>query len=299
MTLEQKVDAIEGEIGIMKGEIKQTLVDLREFIMKQGSPFEGGGAVLPSAASQTAASEALGAEGASRVQQVFMDQEEGEDGGRSDDADSATEEARASAARMREELDAVRAESQRELEAMRAEMAAQARAAQAMLREELEAMRAERAAQPQPVQPPPQAPQVVQLPEGAVISGEPQVAEPELGAGVEAATGEEIEGLSGQVPGASALDANLLANLLKWVGALKRRLGNDQLGGLLEIYKLTGHLPPVVENLIYHLAALEALPDESSDQIFTVDDLMDSLLQLHAIVYGPGYPSRAELLDIE
>ena len=170
MTLEQKVDAIEGEIGIMKGEIKQTLVDLREFIMKQGSPFEGGGAVLPSAASQTAASEALGAEGASRVQQVFMDQEEGEDGGRSDDADSATEEARASVARMREELDAVRAESQRELEAMRAEMAAQARAAQgppseapvveqpaggaeaAMLREELEAMRAERAAQPQPVQ---------------------------------------------------------------------------------------------------------------------------------------------------
>ena len=419
MTLEQKVDALEGEIGIMKGEIKQTLVDLREFIMKQGSPFDGVGAALPSGASRTADREAPAAEGGPRVQQVFMGQEDDESEGGSDDADSATEEARASAARMREELDAVRAESRRELEAMRAEMAAQGpseapvvqQPAQAgggevdMLREELEALRAERAAQPQPAQPPPQvpqviqipgptdtgeaarlrqelqavrtqsqkelealragqalqaeaiqqqasqpsqagqpvpegqqvvqtpqgvqppqarqvvrtpvqapdvavgpaavaapgtpAPQVVQLPEGAVIPGEPQVTEPEPGAGVEAIGGEEIEGLSGQVPGASALDANLLANLLKWVGGLKRRLGSDQLGGLLEIYKLTGHLPPVVENLIYHLAALEALPDESSDQIFTVDDLMDSLLQLHAIVYGPGYPSRGELLDIE
>ena len=97
----------------------------------------------------------------------------------------------------------------------------------------------------------------------------------------------------------AALDANLLTNLTRWVGGVKRRLGADQLGGLLEIYKLTGHLPPVVEKLIYFLAGLEALPDESSDQVFTLDDLMDSLLQLHAVVYGPGYAARGSLLGLE
>ena len=65
------------------------------------------------------------------------------------------------------------------------------------------------------------------------------------------------------------------------------------------MYKLTGHLPPVMEKLIYHLAELDALPDESYDQIFTLDDLMDSLLQLHAIVYGPGYVSSGALLSLE
>ena len=33
MNLEQKLEYLEGEMGLMKGEIKQTLVDLREFIM--------------------------------------------------------------------------------------------------------------------------------------------------------------------------------------------------------------------------------------------------------------------------
>jgi hypothetical protein len=101
------------------------------------------------------------------------------------------------------------------------------------------------------------------------------------------------------VPSVTALDSNLLTNLMRWVGGVKRRLGAGQLDGFLEIYKLTGHLPPVVERLIHYLAALEALPDESSDHVFTLDDLVDSLLQLHAIVYGPGYAARGSLLDLE
>ena len=102
-----------------------------------------------------------------------------------------------------------------------------------------------------------------------------------------------------QVTGAPALDANLLTSLMRWVGGVKRRLGSGQLEGFLEIYKLTGHLPPVVEKLIYTLADLEALPDESADQVFTLDELMDSLLQLHAVVYGPGYASRGATLNLE
>ena len=109
----------------------------------------------------------------------------------------------------------------------------------------------------------------------------------------------DLPGSTGEMPSVSGLDANMLTNLMRWVGGVKRRLGADHLDGFLEIYRMTGHLPVVLEELIIRLASLDAFPDESSDQIFTVDDLMDSLLQLHAIVYGPGYASRGGLLGSE
>ena len=40
------------------------------------------------------------------------------------------------------------------------------------------------------------------------------------------------------------------------------------------------------------------LCDESSDQLFTLDDVMDSLLQLHAIVYGPGHAFQGSLTGL-
>ena len=39
MTIEQKIASLEGEMVVGKGEIKQPLVDLKDFIMKQGAPF--------------------------------------------------------------------------------------------------------------------------------------------------------------------------------------------------------------------------------------------------------------------
>ena len=109
---------------------------------------------------------------------------------------------------------------------------------------------------------------------------------------------EPVSPLAEQLQGNSSLDANLLASLIRWVGGLKRRMGAEQLPGFIEMYKLTGHLPPVVERLVLHVATLEALPDESEDQIFTLDDVMDSLLQLHAIIYGPGHAVRGSLAGL-
>ena len=107
-----------------------------------------------------------------------------------------------------------------------------------------------------------------------------------------------VSPLAEQLQGNASLDANLLASLIRWVGGVKRRLGATQLPGFIEMYKLTGHLPLVVEKLILHVASLDALPDESSDQIFTLDDVMDSLLQLHAIIYGPGHAVSGSLLGL-
>ena len=84
------------------------------------------------------------------------------------------------------------------------------------------------------------------------------------------------------------LDVNLLANLMRWVGSVKCRLGVQQMRLLVELYRLTGHLTPIMEKAITRLASLGILPDESDHHVFTQDDLIDTLLQLHGINYGSG-----------
>ena len=84
------------------------------------------------------------------------------------------------------------------------------------------------------------------------------------------------------------LDVNLMANLMRWVGSVKRRLGVQQMRLVVELYRLTGHLTPIMEMAITRLASLQILPDESDHHVFTPDDLIDTLLQLHGINYGSG-----------
>ena len=393
MNLEQKVESLESEFGVMKGEIKQTLVDLREFVMKQGGPFVVGGA--------------LGEGGVGITQE---------------DIERMLEEAQARArteagAQMREDLEAIRLTSQREIEALRAEQSAQSSTSQRQLealqaqqstqssmsqrqleelrvqqssqsstsQRQLEELRTRQAAQPesnlqqpapraqvvqaptptsQVVQAPAPTSQVVQAPPSKVWAAQtpPAVGQtqrplsqviqvpseatapaaappPPIQAPQEPAQAPQVPQAPAQtaqlqqpmevprtvtetppyvaasptgwepgvespapveeLPATTTLDANLLTSLMRWVGDVKRRLGANQLEGFLDIYKLTGHMPPVVEKLIYTLASMQALPDESSDQVFTMDDLVDALLQLHAIVYGPGYMARGSLLDLE
>ena len=255
MSLERKIETIEGEMGVMKGEIKQTLVDLREFIMRQGSPF--------------ASAEAGPAVGAppTDLQRLLREARE-----------SVREEASAS---VRSEVEALRQEAESLSTNEPASASGQDVAATAATEEPL----------PPPAQQPaaergPEQPRVVRIQQTAPAAGQE-------------AERVSISPAADMDPAFGPLDANLLTNLMRWVGGVKRRLGASQLPGFLEMYKLTGHLPPVMEKLIYHLAELDALPDESYDQIFTLDDLMDSLLQLHAIVYGPGYVSSGALLSLE
>ena len=430
MNLDQKVEYIEGEVGVMKGEVKQMLVDLREFVMKQGGPFSGGGEGGEGGGLTQQAVDGILEQARSTVQEEISTM--GPTGVSHGEVMQMLEGALASrpagggedSSELREELYELKEENRRAIEALRTEQAASSgdpAAAQA-IRRELDEMRAAQAnsapgdpaaadtmrreidqlrsaqsnlasqavqatqaaqqaaiqaSEPrvQVVQQPSvqrsvsQAPQAVQA-DGAPIQAQvqapageqprvqavriettseapadelfeeeraPQVVRiqttppgqtrPEEPSRVEQpvripedstpeeytpTAGAEFESTESPTawpapgaampepeasPGSTALDANLLTSLMRWVGGVKRRLGTTQLEGFLEIYRLTGHLPDGLERLILHLAQLDALPDESSDQIFTLDDLMDSLLQLHAIVYGPGYASRGALLD--
>lgn len=41
MDLEQRFQLVESELGLMKGEVRQILVDLRELVMVERQPFAG------------------------------------------------------------------------------------------------------------------------------------------------------------------------------------------------------------------------------------------------------------------
>ncbi|MBM3944321.1 MAG: hypothetical protein FJ317_02390 [SAR202 cluster bacterium] len=98
------------------------------------------------------------------------------------------------------------------------------------------------------------------------------------------------------IPGVP-LDANLVASLMRWVGNVKRRLGAQQMTAFIEIYKMTGQLPLSVERILLRLSDMNSLPDESDEQIFTLDDIVDAMMQLHAIIHGPGQLDHAQPVD--
>ena len=82
------------------------------------------------------------------------------------------------------------------------------------------------------------------------------------------------------------LDVNLVTNLIRWVGNVKRRLGVQHLQEVLELYQVTGHMAPVVEETIYRVASFSFVPDESDRFKTTHEDLIDAIHGLHGIVYG-------------
>jgi len=86
-----------------------------------------------------------------------------------------------------------------------------------------------------------------------------------------------------------ALDIHSVANIIRWVGGIRPRIGLTQLWTLLEIYQTTGHMPESIEDLILEAAKLDPLPGTTDVPGFTLEEYIDSILQLHAIVSGLEY----------
>ena len=91
--------------------------------------------------------------------------------------------------------------------------------------------------------------------------------------------------VAGRAMAVHGLDANVATNLVRWVSDVRPRIGVEQLEAFLGVYKLTGHLPQAIEQFILQAANLEALPDSSVGPGFTLEDFGDCLLKLNGIVY--------------
>ena len=284
MNLEQKVDAIEGEMTLMKGEIKKTLVDLREFVMKQGSPFAGG----PDGA---AGSPAISRDDVQRMVEKAQEsaREESNEDLRKEireirkqsraqlelQAANASHSDAAASASLQKEIDEFRRQSQEQIEALQVQQATWSDPSQApdAPGPQVVQMPGQVQAPPQELEKPqvpnnqePQAapqPKVVQVQGPSVRPAKgpsdvqqnaghpppamqfaPGINGPVVIAGPAERETNGARALAEQLQESASLDANLLASLLRWVGGMKRRLGGSQVAGFLEMYKLAGHLPP-------------------------------------------------------
>jgi len=85
---------------------------------------------------------------------------------------------------------------------------------------------------------------------------------------------------------------NLLANLTNWVAKAKKEIGYEQLPTFLEVYGISGHLSPELKEVILHLSdiTLERPEDSGTAEIWS-----QSMLSLHGILTGgntPLYPLK-------
>lgn len=84
---------------------------------------------------------------------------------------------------------------------------------------------------------------------------------------------------------------NLLANLIAWVARAKRDIGHDQIPALLEVYGISGHLSPELKEVILHLADItQEQKETSSAEIWS-----QTMSSLHGVLTGgdaPLYPLK-------
>jgi hypothetical protein len=80
---------------------------------------------------------------------------------------------------------------------------------------------------------------------------------------------------------------NMLANLINWISKAKQEIGYDQLPAFLEVYGISGHLSPELKEVILQLAEISA---ERPEVINNAEVWSQSMLSLHGILTGGDAP---------
>jgi len=80
---------------------------------------------------------------------------------------------------------------------------------------------------------------------------------------------------------------NLLANLISWISVARREIGDDQLATFLEVYGISGHLSPEMKDVILHLADITS---EKPGENNMAEIWSNSMLSLHGILTGGESP---------
>jgi hypothetical protein len=102
----------------------------------------------------------------------------------------------------------------------------------------------------------------------------------------------DFEGVSGEA-GLATPKVNMLANLIAWVAKAKKEIGYDQLPTFLEVYGISGHLSLELKEVIMQLAQITAeRPEVANDpEIWS-----QAMLSLHGILTGGEAPLHRVLL---
>jgi hypothetical protein len=108
----------------------------------------------------------------------------------------------------------------------------------------------------------------------------------------------EYENSTGE-PQSSTPRVNLLANLINWVAKAKKEIGDEQLSTFLEVYGVSGHLSPELKEAILQLCEITT---EQLEEANRADVWSQSMLSLHGILTGgdaPAYPFKSTALSAE
>jgi len=96
----------------------------------------------------------------------------------------------------------------------------------------------------------------------------------------------DYERISGEMS-KSVPKVNLMANLISWISLAKKEIGDEQLPTFLEVYGISGHLSPELKDVILHLAEIstEKPGDNSMAEVWS-----NAMLSLHGILMGGDAP---------
>jgi len=85
----------------------------------------------------------------------------------------------------------------------------------------------------------------------------------------EAARQNKEDKMKDEVP--TCPQVNLLANLIRWVSVARNEIGNERLRTFLDVYAISGNLPPELKEVILHLAevVVQTLPDVNASDIYS------------------------------
>jgi hypothetical protein len=82
---------------------------------------------------------------------------------------------------------------------------------------------------------------------------------------------------------------NMLANLITWVAKAKKEIGYDQLPTFLEVYGISGHLSSELKEFVLQLAQITA---ETPDVVNDPEIWNQAMLSLHGILTGGDAPAH-------
>ena len=120
-----------------------------------------------------------------------------------------------------------------------------------------------------------------ELPREELEQGEPFAPESEL-------PEQQMEhGKTGDEVSQSVPPVNLMANLIRWVANAKREIGGEQLAIFLEVYGISGHLYPELKEVILRLADISS--DQSAEPN-TAEIWSRLISELHGILTGGDAP---------
>jgi hypothetical protein len=80
---------------------------------------------------------------------------------------------------------------------------------------------------------------------------------------------------------------NMLANLINWVARANKEIGRDQIPAFLEVYGISGHLSPELKDVILHLSEIT---EEDGEASTSSEIWSQSMLLLHGILTGGDAP---------